>query len=136
MNKRDSLLSSAKDFIVESLYNYRDRKLNFAILHAVSATELLLKEKIARIHPNLIYKNIDAKDFRQEETVRLRSLPHRLINLGIPIHSDEVNLVSTIADWRNQIVHHMPKFDPELATLQLQQLLDFLAKFLKRELRE
>lgn len=137
INKMESdhtLLSSAKDFIIESLNSYRDRKLNFAILHSVSAAELLLKEKLSRIHPNLIYKNIDAKDFAHEDSVPLHNLPHRLINLGVPIHVKEVRLVKTIAKWRNQIVHHMPKFDKELADLQLRRLLDFLAKFAKREL--
>lgn len=137
LNKMKSdypLLSAAKNFIIESLKNYRDRKINFAILHSVSAAELLLKERLSRIHPNLIYKNIDAKNFENEDTVSLRNLSHRLTNLGVPIHVKEVQLVKTIAEWRNQIVHHMPTFDKELANLQLKRLLDFLANFSKREL--
>ena len=134
MESNHTLLSSAKDFIIESLNSYRDWKLNFAILHSVSAAELLLKEKLSRIHPNLIYKNIDAKDFTNEHSVSLRNLPHRLINFGVPIHVREVRFVENMAKWRNQILHHMPTFDKELADFQLKHLLDFLAKFLKREL--
>jgi hypothetical protein len=134
VKREDSLLSSAKDFVLESLESYRQKKLSFAILHAVTAAELLMKERLARIHPNLIFRNIDAKSFAEEDTVGLRHLSHRLTNLGVRIEPREVTLVRTIAGWRNQIVHHMPTFDPAQADHQLRRLLDFIARFLRRQL--
>jgi predicted RNA-binding Zn-ribbon protein involved in translation (DUF1610 family) len=134
MIRESTILSSAKEFLIEALQNHSDKKLNFAIVHSVTAAELVLKERLARIHPTLISKNIDSKDLIREQTVSLSNLPQRLKNLGITLPSKEANLIRTFADWRNQIVHHMPSFDSKTAKLQLPQLLDFISVFLRREL--
>jgi hypothetical protein len=134
MQSNQSLLASAKQFLIEAFINRRERKLNFAIVHAVTATELVLKERLARIHPTLIYNNIDAANFSGLQTVSLSKLPQRLINLGVRVERKEVELIKKFANWRNQIVHHMPLFDDRTANQQLPRLLDFLAGFLRREL--
>ena len=41
MESDQSLLKSAKQFLIEALGNHRDQKRNFAILHAVTAAELV-----------------------------------------------------------------------------------------------
>ena len=64
----------------------------------------------------------------------LRHLPLRLLNLGVVIEPQEVRLVKQCADWRNQIVHHLPAFDPQLAEVQFPKMLDFIAAFMRREL--
>lgn len=135
MKKKISpLLASAQDFLAEALENYDNRRLSFAIVHAVTAAELVLKERLALIHPCLKFKNIDSKELNKEQTVSLRHLPQRLNNLGISIKSEEAILIRTFADWRNQIVHHLPSFDKKTAHLQLPQLLDFISMFLRRNL--
>ena len=134
MDSDQSLPTSARQFLIEALGNHRDRKRNFAILHAVTATELVLKERLARIHPTLIYKNIDAPNFQGVQTISLTNLPQRLINLDVSMEPKEAQLISTFAKWRNQIVHHMPVFHEKAADKQLPRLLDFLAVFLRREL--
>ncbi len=134
MENNQSLLSSAKQFLIEALGNHRDRKRNFAILHTVTATELVLKERLSKIHPTLIFKNIDAASFQGVQTISLANLPQRLINLDVRMEPKEAELISTIAKWRNQIVHHMPLFNEKAADKQLPRLLDFLAVFLRREL--
>jgi hypothetical protein len=134
MGSDQTLLTSAKQFLVEALGNHRDGKRSFAILHAVTAAELVLKERLARIHPSLIYSNIDARSFRGEQTVSLNKLPQRLSNLGVQVDPKEAKLIRTFAEWRNQIVHHMPSFDEKAADRQLPRLLDFLAVFLRHEL--
>jgi len=133
--KRDTtLLTSAVEFLVEAFSNYETRKPSFAIVHAVTSAELVLKERLARIHPNLIFQNIDASDFAKQQTVSLRHLPLRLLNLGVMIEPQEVRLVQQCADWRNQIVHHLPAFDPQMAEVQFPKMLDFIASFMRREL--
>ena len=73
--KRDTtLLTSAVEFLVEAFSNYETHKPRFAIVHAVTSAELVLKERLARIHPNLIFQKIDASDFTKEQTVPLRTL--------------------------------------------------------------
>ena len=129
-----SLLGSAQEFLVESLRNFSDHKPSLAIVHAVTATELVLKERLARSNPALILRNIDTRAPQKEQTVSLSALPQRLANLGMPLGSRRAQLIAAIAEWRNQIVHHMPSFDARAAQRQLPQLLDFLADFLRTEL--
>jgi len=128
------LLVSAQEFLVESLRNFSDHKPRFAIVHAVTATELVLKERLARLNPALILRNIDTKTPQKEHTVSLSALPQRLANLGVPLGSRQCQLIATIVQWRNQIVHHMPAFDTTAVQRQLPQLLEFLADFLRTEL--
>ncbi len=134
MKRDNSLLSSAKEFLIESLHNYTKRKYRFAIVHAVTATELVLKERLARVNPALVYRNIDSPNLKKQQTVALSQLPHRLANLGMPLEVAEAQLINTFAEWRNQIVHHMPAFDPKVPERQLPKLLDVLALFLRRDL--
>ncbi len=134
MKRTTSLLSSAKEFLVEALANYKDRKYQFAIVHAVTATELVLKERLLHVNPALIFKNIDSTRLTNEQTIALGQIPQRLANLGMPLDTAEAVLIRTFAGWRNQIVHHMPVFDPKVADQQLPQLLDTLALFLRRDL--
>jgi hypothetical protein len=132
--KPTTLLDSAGAFLVEAFVTYTAKKQSFAIVHAVTAAELVLKERLARIHTNLIFKNIDAQKIATEQTVGLRQLPQRLLNLGVNIETKEVELVHQFANWRNQIVHHLPRFDPNEAEVQFPKLLDFIAAFMRREL--
>lgn len=134
MTKQNEVLKSAKEFLIESLINYRQKcKINFAILHAVTATELLLKARLMRINENLIYKNIDAASVAGEFTVGLRQLPHRLANLGVDIGKDATELIKSVAEWRNEIVHFMPTFTHEVAKSHLAQLFNFSGTFLRTE---
>lgn len=129
-----SLLESAKPFLEEALSNLQHRHLNFAVLHAVTATELILKERLHRENPIFIYKSIDKPLAELGDTISLKMLPRRLRNLGMPLGQDEVSLVHDLSAWRDDIVHHMPSFDRDAAYLKVQRLLDFLARFLRREL--
>jgi len=134
MGSDQTLLTSAKQFLIEAIGNHRDRKHNFAILHTVIAVELVLKERLVMIHPLLIYEDIDAKSFNKKRTVSMNKLPQRLSNLGVQIEPKEADLIKMFAERRNQIVHHMPLFDRKAADRQFPQLLDFLAVFFRREL--
>jgi len=130
-----SLLNPAKDFLVESLDNYQKGKLAFSILHAVTATELILKERLSKVHPSLIYRKIDSRQIVNERTVALRDLPQRLINFGVELNSKDLDIIITVSKWRHEIVHHMPTYCPEQAKIKLGLLYDFIARFLERELK-
>lgn len=136
MKKQTSpLLKSVKEFLVESLENYKLKRLNFSIIHAIIATELLLKERLVRVHPNLVYTNIDLKDLTKGDTLSLSKLPQRLINLGINISDSGTSLIRNVANWRNEIVHHMPNYEERKAVTELGKLYDFLVAFLRDELK-
>lgn len=127
-------MPSAEEFVAESLRNLRDGRLSLAILHAVTATELTLKERLRRMGPALILENIDTRDTKHAKTVSLRAIPHRLANLGNALSSSDAQLVGDIAAWRHEIVHHLPSYDKDIAGRQLPKLLDFLAGQLRTEL--
>ena len=95
----------------------------------MTATELVLKEQLARTNPALVLKNIDTKSPQTEQTVSLEALPRRLANLGMALHPTEAQLIRDITQWRHEIVHHMPSFDESVAKKQLPLLLNFLACF-------
>jgi hypothetical protein len=134
MTSNPTLLDSAKEFLVEALGNHSAGNPKFAVLHAVTATELVLKERLARIHPSLIYRNIDCSDFRDADTVSLSKLPQRLLNFGVALKPKEAQIIGTFAKWRNEIAHHMPSFDRRAVNRQLPELLNFLTAFLHQEL--
>ena len=67
-----SLLDSVRDFLIESLEDYQKDKLAFSVLHAVAATEVLLKERLSRIHQkyrNRMLKGVVAEFV--EQTLRM-----------------------------------------------------------------
>jgi hypothetical protein len=103
--KSTSLLPSAQAFLAEALRNHGASRLQFAIVHAVTATELVLKERLARIHPALVLRNVDTKDPSREHTVALSAIPQRLANLAAGLGTAEARMVGTFAEWRNEIVH-------------------------------
>jgi hypothetical protein len=133
-NKASPLLGSAHEFLEESLKNFAAGKLSFAIVHAVTATELVLKERLARLNPALVFRDIDTKAPGKEQTVSLAALPRRLANLGMPLDAVHARLIGDIVQWRHDIVHHMPTYDAQAVQKRLPKLLDFLAGFLRTEL--
>jgi hypothetical protein len=92
-----------------------------------------LKEPLARLNPALVFKDIDTKTPHREQTVSLAALPRRLANLGIPLAPTQAQLIRDIAEWRHQIIHHMPAFDIPTTQRQIPQLPGFLASFLRTE---
>lgn len=135
MKKEKTLVLSSMEFMTESLNNFKDKKLNFAILHAVTSVELLLKERLYRMHPFLIYKNIDCEQILNAKTISLSELPTRLNNFGVKIHEKHRRVISELSKWRHQIVHHTSNYDEKIATARLVELYNFLAYFLRKELK-
>src|SRR5262249_46778949 len=126
--------SSASVFLEESLRSFRSGSLTFAILHVTTAVELILKERLARIHPNLIFKNLDAETLDRSRTVGLRELPLRLSHLGVQISATEIETIREVSRWRNEIVHHTPTYDRKSALAKLGEIYNFLGFFLVHQL--
>ncbi|HUH08764.1 MAG TPA: hypothetical protein VML96_13270 [Egibacteraceae bacterium] len=132
--KPSDLLKAGKAFLREALSNFDDGRLTFALLHLTTATELLLKERLARIHPNLIFRQLDGETIDRQRTVGLRELPNRLRHLGVALDESDVSLVRLVAAWRNDIVHHVPAFPEKDASAKAQRMFDFLLRFARIEL--
>jgi hypothetical protein len=132
MTPTSELLASSQSFLIEALRNHLASRDRFAILHAVIAVELALKERLHRINPGLVLEDIDLPE--RGRTVGLTDIPRRLSNLGHGLDAREEGLVRQFAEWRNEIVHHHPRYDETAAAKQLPTLLNFLAEYIYREL--
>ncbi len=130
-----SLLESALVFLGESLRSFRSGSLTFAILHVTTAVELVLKERLARVHPNLIFKTLDSEKLDRSKTVGLYELPFRLSHFGVQTNESELATIRDVAKWRNEIVHHTPTYDRNSAIARLGEVYNFLASFLVNQLK-
>jgi hypothetical protein len=132
---KKSLLESALVFLKESLRSFRSGSLTFAILHVTTAVELVLKERLARVHPNLIFKTLDSEKLDRSKTVGLYELPFRLSHFGVQTSESELATIRDVAKWRNEIVHHTPTYERQSAIARLGEIYDFLASFLVHQLK-
>lgn len=105
-----SLEENVYSFLNQSLRHYRKTSRNlrewpFALLHLVQSLELLLKVVLHKVHPILIYKDIDQVG-PDKQTVTLEQALTRLDNLKGPIEEKERLAIRRAAVKRNQIVHY------------------------------
>ena len=109
------------------------RQWQFAITALVQSLELSLKELLRRIHPVLIYEDIDAP----KNTVRLNVALKRLENpkIGnIAFAIDEKNRILKAIELRNQIMHSEFELKPEYAAAKFFELFAFVVHFQGRHL--
>lgn len=122
--------SSLKMFLQESITNYKNiNKTNFAILHAITAVELALKEKLNEIDPTLLFR-------KKSKTIELSQLPGKLNKMGIHLSKDDKKTITDLANWRNDIVHNMPTHDINIAIKKLGKLYNFIFSFLSDQLNK
>lgn len=106
-----------------------------AILNIYHSLELILKEKLFRINPVLIYKNIDAKIREDSITVGLSDIAIRLENLGIAISKEHIDILNDLKRRRNKIEHHKFEEDDTHSKV-LEKSLKFIHYFLTEHLNE
>ncbi|HSK75631.1 MAG TPA: zinc ribbon domain-containing protein [Thermoanaerobaculia bacterium] len=143
-SEKTELFENAIDSLEHGVQHFLVRKeaptaIKHSILTIYHSIELFLKERLARIHPNLIYRNIDKRITDDSQTVGLAETIQRLENLGINLSGAQVKDLLELQRRRNRIEHH--RFDPtkehELVVGQaLKFLLDFLPEHLGITLEE
>jgi hypothetical protein len=125
------LLDNAYDFVNESLRSARGasrraRAWKFAIVHIVQAIELLLKERLRREHPVLIYENVD----RQKNTVSLGLAMTRITeSLGIELSAKEVTAIEKARRWRDRMIHYEFEIPVDEAKAVYSRLFEFATAF-------
>ena len=106
-----------------------------AILSVFHSIELFLKEQLFRVHPILIYKNIDKKISDDTLTVGIAEVLGRLDNLNLPIPESQRRVIEGIQRRRNRIEHH--RYDrAEDDRAVLAESLKFIMFFVERILGE
>ncbi len=132
-NGIDSIEHGAAHFLQGEL---DEKNYKFAILHIFHGIELILKEKLARINPALIYANIDARITNQSNTINFSKLETRLTNVGVVFSKDWSKTLTSIQKQRNKIEHKDVRLNLRNTEFLLGSSIKFLIDFMKKELGE
>lgn len=102
LNAIDSLQVGIDYFMRDSSYSSRKH----AIMTVFHAIELFLKERLYRVNPALIYRDIDKPIKDDSITVGAREALNRLDNLGLGLHKQSREAIEKMQGRRNRIEHH------------------------------
>ena len=112
-----------------------DSRLKQAIQCIAHAIELLLKERLRRIHPSLIWDEVDRYPRLDARTVGVDKSIHRLEKIGgIFISEADRKIVKSLRDTRNAIEHFGWKTSRQEANVIIGQGLSFAINFAESEL--
>lgn len=136
------LLTNAEDSIRVAIDNlsYQEesndaRRLKQAIRDVAHGVELLLKEKLRRVHPVLIWENIDKFPNLGARTVTVDTAISRLSRIGgLQFDAKDVELITSLRDTRNAIEHYAWKTTKREAERVIGETLGFAVYFAKEEL--
>ena len=107
----DNAIDSLEVDIRFYIYGEFETAHKHAILNIFHSIELSLKEKLHRIHPLFIYKNIDRPITEDSQTVSLDEILARYNNLGISLDHKQIGILKNLQARRNRIEHH--RFEPD-----------------------
>jgi hypothetical protein len=107
----DNAIDSLRMGIGYYLHGEFETAYKHSILYIFHSIELLLKEKLYRVNPILIYKNIDKPITDDSITVSLKEILPRFRNLSISLDEVHKNILNDLQRRRNKIEHH--KFEKD-----------------------
>lgn len=136
------LLTNATDSISQaiSLLAWKDepddaRRLKQAILAIAHGVELLLKERLRRVDPVLIWENVDKFPSLSARTVTVDAALNRLVRIGgLESLARDSDLITSLRDTRNAIEHYTWTTTKAEAGLIIGQALGFALHFARDEL--
>ncbi|MCD4817454.1 MAG: hypothetical protein K8S23_02035 [Candidatus Cloacimonetes bacterium] len=149
-----NLLENSYDFIINSfeLYSIADEcgihdsqcssvdnkvKWKLAFITMVQAVELLLKEILFRIHPNLIFLNIDFYNKKNLKTVSFQQAITRVLNFNEkPIDKEDVKFLINCAKLRNEFIHYKVNIQSEQISPKYSALHNIYKKLYKEFFQE
>lgn len=137
-----NLLANATDSIAQAIAliawkNEPDdaRRLKQAVVAIAHGVELLLKERLRRVHPVLIWENVDKFPNLSARTVTVDAALNRLIRIGgLHFIEDDIELIASLRDTRNAIEHYTWTTTKAEADRIVGQALEFAVHFAKTEL--
>lgn len=122
-NSYDYLNSSFELYKVADEYGMHDEqktefenkvKWKLAFVTMVQALELLLKESLFRIHPNLIYDDIDSYKISEKKTVSFQQAIDRINNFSNSlIEAEKKSFLINCSKTRNEFTHYKVNIQSE-----------------------
>ena len=100
-NARDSL-TRAVELVAWKDIQSEDVRLKHAITNAAHSIELLLKERLKRVHPELVWEGVD-----KARTVNVDKAISRLMKIGnIELADNDIFILRSLRATRNAIEHY------------------------------
>lgn len=132
-NAKESLEHAVGHLTTKSTPSPRDLKR--AVLDVTHVIELLLKERLQRIHPAFIWEDVDLYPDESKSTVNTFAAVKRLKNIaGIEITEESFTTITEARKLRNKIEHFKFKLVDKVVQTIIGRLLSFIFDFSKKQL--
>ncbi len=133
-NAHDSL-DRALELIIWGDQQQEARRLKQAVQSVAHAIELLLKERLSRLHPSLIWENVDQYPNLTARTVGAERAAERLKGIGaLEFQVKDLQLLQALRATRNAIEHFAWTTTKPEADAILGKALEFAFHFARTEL--
>lgn len=138
------LLENGIDFIrsgIETFFSTKTAERNprnhkYAVLHLFSGVLLILKERLSRSHPALIFDRVENYGTASEKTVSFEQLIRRLDTCaGVKLSGDELEILRRAQTLRNALEHYHCNINLYETQKMIAQLIEVAYIFLRRELK-
>jgi hypothetical protein len=111
------------------------RRLKQAIQSIAHGVELMLKERLKRIHPSLLWESVDKYPNLNARTITAEGAMTRLVNIGgLKFEPTDIELIRSLRATRNAIEHHAWTTTKQEADAIIGKALEFTLHFSKSEL--
>lgn len=135
------LVENAKESLDHAIEHYTNSSpslpsdLKRVLLDITHVVELLLKERLSRINPSLIWKNVDQFPDERSETVSPDFAFKRLVKIGgLQLTENIKNVIEDATELRNRIIHFKFRLEEKEARVLIAKLLSFILDFSKNNL--
>lgn len=133
-NARDSLQQAVEVFTCDVNVS-EHTKLKRAILNSAHCVELLLKEKLHRIHPAFVWEKVDQYPNLEARTVTMETAVGRLKSIGgVSFDANDERSLKSLRKTRNAIEHYEWHTTETEARIIIGTALSFAFVFADREL--
>jgi len=136
--KKFDLIENAKDSLAHAVEHFTKSAnptasdLKRAILDVSHVIELILKERVRRIHPAFIWSNIDQYPSTKAQTIGVNKAISRLFNLEkISLSNESKNTLLACRRIRNLIEHYEFEIELKRARIIVGRMLSFIFEFAK-----
>ena len=133
-NAKDSLRHTVSMFVNDDAGPHHAR-LKHAILSSAHCIELLLKERLRRVHPALVWENVDKYPNLEARTVTSALALERLKRLGgLTFDADDERTIKDLRVTRNAVEHYEWRTTEHETQLIVGKALSFALSFAKAHL--